>query len=201
MYLMLVLTPMSFSNETIALPENGKVCVACHGLTGNSHEDSWPKIAGLHKNYIEKQLLDFQLNRRHNEEMKGILQHNYTHDDMLTLAQYFSRQDMSASPLIDGDKKENSLINMTLGKEIYEGKRIEYGIPACAACHGKDGEGDANGKFPRLKGQHQRYLVKQMVLFRSKERANDSPPMMRNISMMMDDEDIESVAAYIAQMK
>ena len=36
-----------------------------------------------------------------------------------------------------------------------------------------------------------------MKLFRSKERSNANPAMMRNIAMVMDDEDIESVAAYI----
>jgi len=39
-----------------------------------------------------------------------------------------------------------------------------------------------------------------MKLFRSKERTNDSPPMMQNIAMLMDDEDIESVAVYIASV-
>ena len=61
--------------------------------------------------------------------------------------------------------------------------------------------GDKEGKFPRLVGQNMDYLIKQMELFRSKERNNDSPPQMRNIAQEMDDEDIASVAAYIAYMK
>jgi len=44
------------------------------------------------------------------------------------------------------------------------------------------------------------YIVKQMQMFRSKERKNDTPAQMRNIARQMDDEDIESVAAYIAYM-
>lgn len=45
------------------------------------------------------------------------------------------------------------------------------------------------------------YIIKQMEHFRSKKRNNGTPAQMRNIATKMDDEDIASVAAYIAYMK
>ena len=39
-----------------------------------------------------------------------------------------------------------------------------------------------------------------MQMFCSKERNNDTPAQMINIARQMDDEDIESVSAYISYM-
>jgi cytochrome c553 len=40
----------------------------------------------------------------------------------------------------------------------------------CAACHGPDGGGTANGSIPRIAGQHYRVLVRQVVDFRNGAR-------------------------------
>ena len=39
-------------------------CVACHGADGNGPVPSFPKIAGLHKEYTIKQLQEFRTQRR-----------------------------------------------------------------------------------------------------------------------------------------
>ena len=36
------------------------VCVACHGANGYSQNPIWPKLAGQHSYYIQKQIQDFQ---------------------------------------------------------------------------------------------------------------------------------------------
>ena len=38
-----------------------QTCVACHGADGNSQLAMYPKIAGQHAKYIEKQLKEFKL--------------------------------------------------------------------------------------------------------------------------------------------
>jgi len=174
-------------------------CSECHGFDGNSNTPERPNIAGLHAKYLVKQLLDFKSGKRSSKEMDEVIQTIPSDDEIYELAFYFAGQKMSHSKS-NKTSLVNPLVNMTLGKEIYTGKRMEYGIPGCDSCHGKYAMGDKAGNYPRLNGQHAAYLIKQMKLFRAKKRTNDSPPMMRNIAMMMDDEDIASVAAYIASM-
>ncbi|MCF6190455.1 MAG: cytochrome c4 [Cocleimonas sp.] len=174
-------------------------CSECHGFDGNSISPEWPNIAGLNKSYIIRQLKDFKEGKRVNEEMTQIVKEFPSDKELASLAKYFSKQKI-INPNTSETIKQYSLVDLKLGEEIFTGKRIEYGIPACSACHGKEGLGDNEGKFPRLVGQHMAYTIKQMKLFRSKERSNDTPAQMRNIALKMDDEDIESVAAYIAYM-
>lgn len=175
-------------------------CAECHGFDGNSSSPQWPNIAGLSKEYITRQLQDFKHGKRINEEMTQVVKEFPSDQELASLANYFSKQKM-INPNVKAILKQYQLVDLKLGKEIFTGKRFEYGIPACSACHGKKGQGDEIGKFPRLAGQHMEYIVKQMKLFRSKKRSNDTPAQMRNIALQMDDEDIESVAAYIAMMK
>jgi len=174
-------------------------CSECHGFDGNSISPEWPNIAGLNKSYMIRQLKDFKNGKRVNEEMTQIVREFPSDNELTNLANYFSKQKI-INPNTPEAIKQYSLVDLKLGEEIFTGKRIEYGIPACSACHGKEGFGDKEGKFPRLVGQHMAYTIKQMKLFRSKERSNDTPAQMRNIALKMDDEDIESVAAYIAYM-
>ena len=65
---------------------------------------------------------------------------------------------------------------------------------ACGACHGADGN-SAAPSFPKLAGQGEKYLIKQM---------NDIDSGMRNVLSMagqldnMSDQDIADIAAYYA---
>lgn len=173
-------------------------CSECHGYDGNSPLSVWPNLAGLNENYIVKQLNDFKTGRRNHQQMKEVVSMIPSNQVFEALAKYFSEQVLHHLPA--KNIGNNKLVNLELGKELYTGKRIEYGIPGCTNCHGVKGMGGADGKYPRLAGQHKLYIVNQMKLFRAKERTNDVPAMMQNISMLMDDEDIESVAAYIESL-
>ena len=175
-------------------------CSECHGFDGNSLSQEWPNIAGLNEQYLTRQLDDFKTGKRVNEEMTQIVREFPSNKELASLARYFSKQKM-VNQNTPESIKNHEFVDLKIGEEIFTGKRIEYGIPACSACHGKDGLGDEAGKFPRLVGQNMDYVIKQMEFFRSEERSNDVPSQMRNIAKQMDDEDIASVAAYIAYMK
>ena len=41
-------------------PAKAATCVGCHGADGNSMVPNFPKIAGQHAAYLEKQLKDFR---------------------------------------------------------------------------------------------------------------------------------------------
>ena len=49
----------------------GEVCVACHGVDGNSPNPDYPKIGGQHPDYLAKALRDYQSGARNNAIMKG----------------------------------------------------------------------------------------------------------------------------------
>lgn len=66
----------------------------------------------------------------------------------------------------------------------------------CAACHGARGEG-TSPLFPKLAGQNERYLVKQLKDFKSGTRKD---PTMGAIAAQLSDEDIEDLAAYFASL-
>ncbi len=64
----------------------------------------------------------------------------------------------------------------------------------CASCHGEDGN-SFNPEWPKLAGQHAKYLVKQIKDFKSGARKND---MMAPMAQALSDQDAENVAAYFA---
>lgn len=51
---------MSASVHAIEEPAKAKTCVGCHGADGNSMVPNFPKLAGQHASYLEKQLKDFR---------------------------------------------------------------------------------------------------------------------------------------------
>ena len=64
----------------------------------------------------------------------------------------------------------------------------------CAGCHGLDGNG-VNALWPKLAGQHEAYLAKQLRDFRDGRRSN---PAMAPFLPMLSEADIDNVAAYFA---
>lgn len=64
----------------------------------------------------------------------------------------------------------------------------------CAACHAADGN-SINPVWPKLAGQHENYIAKQLQEFRDGKRADVTmAPQAANLS----DEDIADLAAYFA---
>lgn len=67
----------------------------------------------------------------------------------------------------------------------------------CAACHGPDGN-SATANFPKLAGQHESYLVKQLHDFKSGARKD---PVMSAQAANLSDEDMADLAAYYASQE
>ena len=72
------------------------------------------------------------------------------------------------------------------------------GVTACVSCHGANGEGNAGGGFPRLAGQSQYYLSKQMAAFASGSRNN---PIMSPIAKAMNEQQMRDVSAWYASVE
>ena len=68
----------------------------------------------------------------------------------------------------------------------------------CSACHGPGGN-SISPTFPRLAGQREEYLVKQLKAFKARSRAEpDAHDFMWGIAASLDDKMIEGLADYYA---
>ena len=67
----------------------------------------------------------------------------------------------------------------------------------CSACHGVDGN-SINPLWPKLAGQHEAYLAKQIRAFRDGVRVD---PTMAPMVSILKEEDIDDIAAFYASQK
>lgn len=66
---------------------------------------------------------------------------------------------------------------------------------ACAACHGLDGNGTDPTIYPRIAGHSERYLARQLALFKSGERVN---AIMQPYAAPLSAQDMRDLGAYFA---
>jgi cytochrome c553 len=64
----------------------------------------------------------------------------------------------------------------------------------CAACHGADGN-STDAQYPRLAGQHERYIAKQLHAFKAGDREN---PIMMPMASSLSAQDMRDIGAYFA---
>ncbi len=167
------------------------ICAACHGADGNSMVPNWPKIAGQHEQYLDRQVLLIQSGARPVAEMAGIVP-GLSAQDIADLAAYFSAQQRS------GGVADESLV--PLGERIYRAGNAETGVPACMACHGPAGEGNPLAGYPVLEGQHAVYTANILTRFRAGENwgEDDAPShVMDGVAAHLTDAEIAAVASYI----
>jgi len=166
------------------------ICAGCHGVDGNSMVANFPKLAGQGSKYLVKQMNDIKSGARPVLEMTGMLD-AMSSQDIENLGAYFQAQTSTAGQA----KKELA----EKGEALYRGGNPATKIAACTACHGPAGEGVDLAAFPALAGQHADYIAAQLKKFRNGERSNDGDTrMMRSVSALLSDKEIEAVASYIS---
>lgn len=65
----------------------------------------------------------------------------------------------------------------------------------CAACHGVDGKSTIPEIYPNIGGQSEKYMARQLALFKSGERAN---AIMQPFASMLSPQDMRDVGAHFA---
>jgi cytochrome c553 len=75
---------------------------------------------------------------------------------------------------------------------------MEARLLACAACHGRQGEGTKNDYFPRLAGKPAGYLMNQLVAFRDGRRRY---PPMNYLLEYIPDPYLQKMANYFAALR
>ena len=88
-----------------------------------------------------------------------------------------------------------SLLITSLSNPILAAGDAEAGqakTATCMGCHGLAGNSTIPN-FPKLAGQGEAYILKQLQYFKSGEREN---AMMAGVASMLSDQDMEDIAAY-----
>src|SRR5215831_46392 len=75
---------------------------------------------------------------------------------------------------------------------------MEARLLACAACHGRQGEGTKNDYFPRLAGKPAGYLMNQLLAFRDGRRRY---PPMNYLLEYIPDPYLQKMADYFAALR
>jgi cytochrome c553 len=171
------------------------VCGGCHGLDGAGNRIKFPRIAGQNPAYIFKQLNDFRDGLRQNDggQMQQMAA-ELDEKDIVRVATWFAKQ---TSPWPD--------LTMEAPADLSRARMLATtgvdGVPACLSCHSKAAPAMAGRTVvaPRLAGQRDFYIAKQLADFRGGLRDNDSDGIMRTITRRLTDADIAGLAAFLSQ--
>jgi cytochrome c553 len=167
-----------------------QVCTNCHGPRGDGTSPAYPRLAGQQAAYLEAQLTAFHNRTRGDPGAVAYMWGMASQLDDQTIGQLAAYY--AAQPPVPGTPGDKSL--MAKGQTIYEQGLSDEGVPACITCHGANAEGKDN--IPRLGGQYQAYLVKQLAYFKSEMRGN--APVMHAVTYKMTFEQMEAVTTYAA---
>jgi cytochrome c553 len=179
------------------------VCTACHGVNGNSTNPEWPNLAGQNAAYIREQLGMFKAKKRNNPIMQPIIE-PLSEQDFADLAAFFAAQTPSG---LEADPSY-----WKAGQALYRSGDLARNIPACTACHGPAGQGNAGAGYPALRAQHSVYTVKQLQDYLTKNRYRDSADpatvhstrnsvMMTTIAARLTPEDIRNLASFLQGLR
>lgn len=84
-----------------------------------------------------------------------------------------------------------TLSPLSFAQDAAKGKTL---YATCIQCHGENGEGNVEQKAPKLSGQHDWYVIKQVTDIKSGVRSN---PTMLPFIKGLSEQDIKDLAAYI----
>ena len=178
------------------------ICATCHGANaeGNVALNS-PRLSGQEAWYIDRQIHNFK------HGIRG------AHAD----DEYGQQMAPMAAVLADANAIRNvSHYIQSLPVDIFEqedalakrgeaerGKKLYV---TCGTCHGRNGEGNYATNSPRLTGQQDWYLKRQLNNFkqgiRGAHRKDLFGPQMGSMSRMLRNEkDIDDVVAYINTLR
>ena len=174
------------------------VCEACHGKNGEGNKAlGAPRIQGQAGWYLERQLGNFKAGLRGTNpkdtfgaQMRPMAQTLVDDAAVANVVAYVGTLTAPApEATVEGDA--------AAGKAAYA---------TCAACHGANGEGNQALNAPKIAGQHDWYLVRQLQNFKAGVRGADpkdafGAQMRPMAATLADDAAVNNVAAYIATLK
>ncbi len=176
--------------------ENGldvyEVCSACHMPEGwGMKEGTFPQLAGQHRTVLIKQLADIRALNRDNPTMYPFALPESIGDEqaIADVTAYIEKLPMNPDNG-KGDWAEGTP-EFEQGKQLYDKN--------CTQCHGKNGEGDENKFYPKIAGQHYKYMLRQFEWIRDGKRRNANPDMVKQINGFSD-KDMAMVINYTSRI-
>ena len=102
---------------------------------------------------------------------------------------------VSATAMAAEEKKPApAKVDPAKGGTLFTDGDNARGLPACVSCHGANGNSTITVN-PKLAGQHEAYIYKQLVNFTTAER---NQPVMTTYAKMLTDEEKHNIAAYLS---
>jgi len=188
---LLVSAPLMAEGDAARGEEKAGACASCHGIDGNSTMAMWPKLAGQHEAYLERQIHLIKSGARSVPEMTYFVS-DLSDQDIADLSAWFAGQESAAAVA------DPALVSE--GERLYRAGNPDTGIPACMACHGPAGEGNPLAGYPALAGQHSVYVAKMLSGFKNGTNwgEDDSESnVMVGVSTFLSKAEIEAVSSYI----
>jgi cytochrome c553 len=183
----LALGPASANDQARAEAIVQGTCFICHGIDGESSSPVFPRLAGQHARYVERQLGDYKSGKRASSTMKPMVE-DLSPADFKALGAYFEARKPMAHKVDDPELAQ-------MGRFIFLRGNPYSGVAACSSCHGSSGGGTET--LPRLAGQHAQYTENQLKAFNKRERTNDNA-VMHGIASKLTELELKAVAAFIS---
>lgn len=177
-------------------------CAACHGSAGQgSPALDAPRLAGLPRNYLLRQMQAFAGGQRRSAIMAPIAR-ALSAGELARLASLYARSRAaptvtSAAGTAASAGAANDLQLLARGARLARLGRWQQQLPACTQCHGARGSG-VGESFPPLAGQSAAYLRAQLQAWQSGARDPGPLGLMGAIAHRLSALDISAVAVYFA---
>jgi cytochrome c553 len=172
-------------------------CKTCHGASGQGFlgAQAIPRLAGQQPEYIAYELRALKEHRRVDPFMSGVAG-GLSPEMIKAVSTQF--KDFNPPPASPGPQ---ALV--AAGKKIYEEGVPSEEVPPCSACHGDDANGA--GEFPRLAGQLNEYMVRELEEWDSirglDPKSPDNAAIMSPIAHKLTKEQKLAVSAYLSNLK
>lgn len=188
------LTQGAIAADPVAGKAAYAVCAACHGQQGEGiMAMNAPKLAGQEGWYINRQLESYR------NSLRGTARGDAYGAQMRPMAMAVSSPEAVENLIAYIDSLPIADSPPTVAGDIAVGKTAYL---VCAACHGQKAEGNESLGGPRLAGQNDWYLVRQIQNYRKDLRGYDPKDIFGNqmkpmAATLSSDQAINDVVAYI----
>lgn len=86
------------------------------------------------------------------------------------------------------------------GGWAYDAENAKEILAMCAGCHGRNAAGGGDGEYPRLAGLNERYIIRQLRAFKSRDRTN-IPMYPYATERELPEDDVRDIARLLSQIE
>lgn len=187
-----IIFPASVNAASLDI-DSMQLCQSCHGadLEGNKMLGA-PSISGMQEWYLYRQMKNYQTGLRgiHAEDLSGQVMRmsilNFDDAQLLAISRYIAQlEPMNSERTVQGD--------LVTGEFVFQ---------HCISCHGEYAEGDETISAPKLTGQNDWYIYRQLMNFQKGIRGQHPEDLygkqMMEMAEMFNEEMFKDVTAYIS---